>query len=275
MKHLTKHAGILLMALLFAFSITSCEEEPEPAPTPDPDPELSSEAAITAFTFPELDPEVTATISGTDITATVPHGTDVTALSPSIAISEKATVNPASGVAQDFSSPVTYTVTAEDETEVVYTVTVTVEEPPAMVATALWQRNLVEGGVPDWFVAHQDRDLAAHGDFVYIQNNKQNIRVVSAADGTDVSAGANGFIDGTQNFNSGALPLLGTGTDSQGRIVASNLVVGSADLPSWNVYVWENKDADQELLFQFPTPEGYRLGENLSVVGDVRGDAIV
>jgi hypothetical protein len=55
------------------------------------------------------------------------------ALAPVIEVSEKATVNPASGTARDFTAPATYTVTAEDGSVQDYTVTVTVltESPPA------------------------------------------------------------------------------------------------------------------------------------------------
>ncbi|MEN8227529.1 MAG: DUF5018 domain-containing protein, partial [Bacteroidota bacterium] len=48
------------------------------------------------------------------ISVEVPYGTDVTALVPTIGISAGATIDPASGIAADFSSPVVYTVTAED-----------------------------------------------------------------------------------------------------------------------------------------------------------------
>ena len=271
MNYLFKNATLLLLAVFVGFTMSSCgEDEPEPEPEP-----LSSEATISSFVFSDLDPAVTATVSGTEITATVPHDVDVMSLTPTIAVSDLATIAPASGVARDFSQPVTYTVTAEDGTEVTYTVTVTQEEPPTLAVSPVWERTLANGGIPDWFSANNDRDLAVSSEFVFVHNNNDRIRVMSAADGSDVSAGAEGFIDGKENFASGNLFLLGTATDSQGRIVASNLRQGSADEHPWNVYVWENKDATQELLFSYPTPEGYRLGENLSVVGDVRGDAII
>jgi len=86
---------------------------------------VSGEKAITEFVVEN----VTATIdeAAKTISATLPNGTDLTALSPVIVISANATVSPASGAAQDFSSPVTYTVTAEDGTSVGYTVTITME----------------------------------------------------------------------------------------------------------------------------------------------------
>ncbi len=73
---------------------------------------------------------VHGTITGTAIALTVPYGTDVTNLTPTITITG-ASVSPASGVPRDFSSPVTYTVTAADGSTQNYAVTVTVALNPA------------------------------------------------------------------------------------------------------------------------------------------------
>ena len=56
------------------------------------------------------------------VTLTFPHGTDVTQLVPTIEVSEGATIDPTSGVAQDFTEPVDYTVTAINGTTATYTV---------------------------------------------------------------------------------------------------------------------------------------------------------
>ncbi len=87
---------------------------------------ISNAKAITSFAFNALSPAVTATINeaAKTIAATVPAGTNRTALVPTIAVSSKATVSPASGEARDFTNPVVYTVTAEDGSTVTYTVTV-------------------------------------------------------------------------------------------------------------------------------------------------------
>ena len=86
---------------------------------------LDSEANITKFVVADVE----ATISGTDITAELPNGTDVTKLKPTITISKDATVSPKSGTQKDFTNPVQYVVTAEDgTTKKTYTVTVTVAE---------------------------------------------------------------------------------------------------------------------------------------------------
>lgn len=92
----------------------------------------SSAAEITSFVFEAgkggndavlIQPQ----INGSSITFMVADTTSTETLNtliPTITVSEKATLTPASGVAQDFSQKVTYTVMAEDGTQQVYTVSV-------------------------------------------------------------------------------------------------------------------------------------------------------
>jgi len=96
----------------------------------------SSTKAITAFNF--VSPAATGvTINESDhtIALIVPFGTDVSALVPTITITG-ASVSPASGVANNFTSPVTYRVTAANASTQDYTVTVTVAANPAKAITA-------------------------------------------------------------------------------------------------------------------------------------------
>lgn len=86
----------------------------------------SSEKKITTFKINNVDGTINESSHTVDVT--LPTGTDVTALEPVITVSTGATVVPASGVSTDFTSPVTYTVTAEDETTQAYTVTVTLAD---------------------------------------------------------------------------------------------------------------------------------------------------
>ena len=87
---------------------------------------VSDENEMISFSFENLNPVVNAIITDTNVEITVPSGTDITTLTPTIAVSELATVSPASGVIQDFTSPVVYTVTAEDGSVQEYTVTVAI-----------------------------------------------------------------------------------------------------------------------------------------------------
>lgn len=54
-------------------------------------------------------------INGTNVSLLVPSGTAVTTLDPACTASEFATISPASGSTVDFTRPVTYTVTAQDQ----------------------------------------------------------------------------------------------------------------------------------------------------------------
>ena len=74
---------------------------------------------ITAFSIADY----VGVITGTDIVVKVPSAEDVTDLTPTITITG-VSVSPASGESQNFTSPVIYTVTSENDTVKRYTVTV-------------------------------------------------------------------------------------------------------------------------------------------------------
>ena len=99
---------------------------------------LSSNADMISFAFTQADnPVLAENLSGSpqtvndvsSVTVYYLEGTQQTAdfasLKPTIEVSAGASVSPASGEAQDFTSPVEYTVTAQDGTTKIYTVTVT------------------------------------------------------------------------------------------------------------------------------------------------------
>ena len=89
--------------------------------------DADNEKSILSFRFDALDCDGVINEVLRRVDCLLPAETDVTQLVPSIVVSEGATVEPASGVAQDFTNPVTYTVTAQNGTTAVYTVTVVVE----------------------------------------------------------------------------------------------------------------------------------------------------
>ena len=85
------------------------------------EPTLSSAKAITSFSISGIG----AIINESNRTISLAiSDTDFTSLSTEITISSNSTINPASGVLQDFTNPITYTVTAEDGSSVDYVVTV-------------------------------------------------------------------------------------------------------------------------------------------------------
>jgi hypothetical protein len=74
----------------------------------------NTETDIISFDIPELVSAATIDPALHTVVGTVPYGTDITALVPAIEVSPGATINPLSGASSDFSSPVIYTVTADD-----------------------------------------------------------------------------------------------------------------------------------------------------------------
>ncbi len=123
--------GIIATAIvLITIILSGCPGVTEDPPVEEPNtPTLSTEKEITSFSFES--PAVTGTITGTDIALTVPFGTTVTALVPTFtstgsAVTVGGTAQISGTTVNDFTSSVTYTVTAEDTTTVDYTVTVTI-----------------------------------------------------------------------------------------------------------------------------------------------------
>lgn len=97
---------------------------------------LDASKSITAFRFTDFSPPIDAEIDEAQlqITAVLPVGTDVSSLTPEIEITG-VSVNPPSGLSQDFSDSVIYTVTAQDGSTAEYTVMVNVEQPPVFELT--------------------------------------------------------------------------------------------------------------------------------------------
>lgn len=96
---------------------------------------LSSSKDITAFSINGVNGTITEGSPNT-IAVTLPYGTNVTNLSPSITHTG-VNVSPASGVPQDFLSSMTYTVTAQDGSTKDYIVTVYVEPPPVNASASV------------------------------------------------------------------------------------------------------------------------------------------
>lgn len=105
--------SIVILAILMVFS--SCQKK-------------SGEKQIVEFRLASYNVAAMINEDLGSITATLPYGTDVTALTPIIVVSDKATVSPESGKTMDFTNPVTYTVTAEDGSQAVYVAVIKTEK---------------------------------------------------------------------------------------------------------------------------------------------------
>ncbi|MFX0556951.1 hypothetical protein ACOCEA_09135 [Maribacter sp. CXY002] len=119
-----QHIYILLTA--FVLNIVSCSKDDTEIIQ---EPVKSSAKQITGFMFKAIDnnaltEDITTVIDEQNktITATMPNGTDINSLTPTLVVSEKAVVDQTG--AKDFSSPIDYLVTAEDGSTTSYKVTV-------------------------------------------------------------------------------------------------------------------------------------------------------
>ncbi len=97
----------------------------------------STNTGITSFSLAEQTKAATINATTHTVAIEVEIDTDVSALTPTIGVYSGATISPLSGVEQDFTSPVVYTVTAQDtETTQEWTVTVTEADELAVVTTS-------------------------------------------------------------------------------------------------------------------------------------------
>jgi Domain of unknown function (DUF5018) len=111
--------SIILCLFAIAWACKKTEEIVKPITPTTPTVVVKSSANdILTFTFNASSPKVNSKIDliNKEITSLLPMETDFKKLTPTITISEKASISPATDIAQDFSKDITYTVTAEDGT---------------------------------------------------------------------------------------------------------------------------------------------------------------
>ena len=109
-------------------------------------------AKITAFSVLGVDGVIDQSAGA--ITVTLPAGTDVTAVAPSVTVTAGAVVSPVSGEVVNLTAPVVYTVTLGEDTSS-YTVTVKYERS---VSQQLWDKLGDNTDVTDHQTSHTKRD---------------------------------------------------------------------------------------------------------------------
>jgi hypothetical protein len=129
---------------LLLFAINGCKKDET---TPDPIAKIVSPGKQIAY-FKIVTPAATGIIDTTNktINVTVPVGTVLTSLVTDISIATGHTISPASGVAQNFSTPVVFTVKRPDNTTTNWTATVgtaSVEVNQDITASTTWTSDKV------------------------------------------------------------------------------------------------------------------------------------
>lgn len=108
-------SGLFTFASIFSLSVCSIS-----CGSSDDEVLKSDEKVITTFAVEDYDVDIDH--NAKTIVIHVPKSANIKGLRPDITLSERAEVEPASGVQQDFTEPVDYVVTAENQTTVTYRV---------------------------------------------------------------------------------------------------------------------------------------------------------
>ena len=272
MLNLNKPFLFLLAACCMLFP-AACDET-----TFNEGPFISKRKALTTFAFNELEFPTVANINEATntITARLPFGTDLTALTPTIVVSDRATVTPPSGVANDFSDTVTYIVTAEDGTTQPYEVIITLSEPDAasklVLSQPIWNLSQSGAGVPTFFTPDGERGIAYGNNRVYVTNNNDKILILNPATGAQ-----EGLLN-TENLEGGSPKIADVDVSSDGSILACNSVEftsdGGGEATTFKIYKWSDEDAEPEEFITYTNTE-YRMGDSFSVIGDISTNAVI
>jgi len=212
---------------------------------------VTPSTATDILTFNFLTPAATGVVNNVlhTIALTVPFGTNVANLVPTVTVSAGATVSPLSGVAQNFASPVTYTVTAADgTTQQVYIVTVTIAPPPPPPPPPAPEENpLIGTGAPTSHGSSAAGTTATTTTVVSIPNLYTHTASLSArtvAPGTPVTVTANIINKGTVNGSKKVtLYVNGQVESTQGIMVNSGgslqltYYISRSEPGDYNVYV--------------------------------------
>ena len=165
----------------------------------------SSENDILSFILAEQTEDAVIDTVNHTVNAKVMYGTSLIALTPAITVSAAATIDPASGVEQDFTDPVSYTVTAQDGTPQVWIVIVTVQQPVEVSTIADLRAGLQDGTL---YKLTGEGIITAMFEFLntkYIQDASAGIQIYDP-DGIittsyDIGYGITGIIGTLQEYN--------------------------------------------------------------------------
>lgn len=201
MKKITQTIASIMLVMVAFVMLPGCNKP-------------SSEKKILSFKFYEPAIEATIMESAKTVLATVPAGTNVTALVPIITVSDNATVYPVSGVPQNFTTPNTYTVTAEDGTQAVYTVTVVIDNGGGNGSGGDGNGNVPLGAIDGKFTINSSggKVYFSQGNLQYKASTNtwrfaENQYDCIGSSNSSISSSYSGWIDlfgwGTSGWNSG------------------------------------------------------------------------
>lgn len=213
---------------------------------------LNPAKAITAFTIPTQVGNTTINQSAHTINLTLPYGTDVTTLVPTITITG-ASISPLSGAINNFSTQNTYTVTAADSSTQPYVVTLTIlENTQTAPVTA-------EDGSGSATINSDTPE-------VVITNPDQAVIIIVGSGTTNPTIDVSEFISLVSGEKTGTLPEITIDSNVADVVIPDNTVVtGPA---SWDGVIAAPTQGT-------PTggnpPAGFSVGDTVISVGSSEG----
>ena len=206
---------------------------------------ISTKNEILSFVLGEE--SATAVIDSANGTVAVQvfTGTNVTALIPTITVSPIASISPASGVAQDFTNPVTYTVTAQDGSTKQFVVTVTVS------STQNIEAEIESVSVTDQIGSTVVNSTAGTVTLTVFPD----VSLTALNPTIAISAGASISPTGAQNFTS---PVTYTVTSQSGVVKTWTVTIAKQTITTINAI--QNSTGDSPLKNQVVTTTGTVAG---------------
>ncbi|MGX5689641.1 DUF5018 domain-containing protein [Arcticibacter tournemirensis] len=226
----------------------------------------SSKAEITSFKLKEAD------ISGVVVNnkVIIPYtDVDISHQTAVVELSYYAKISPDPSTVHDYSQPVQYTVTADDGTNVVYTVQlgtpVKLEKGFGSVKK-LWSKSSGDLGFEDY----RQISIAVSGDYFVLPNSNEWV------DGSSIKyySRKTGAAAGNLNVN-GVERIYSIANDKNGKIVGINSIYAGNNVC---LYEWDNVNSTPKLLARtsdWSSVGGAFYGRKLSIYGDLSGDAVI
>ncbi len=230
----------------------------------------SPEAAIEEFRLPDanLDGYV---IEDQKVVGLVPGGIDVSAQKPKLTLSPHTTISPDTSLVQDFSKPVVYTLTADDGTQVEYTVK---KIQPNKVASGirsssvrlLWSKTLSEMGIDP--SNHMSTSIALDNRYLVVNTRNVADRYFDRFSGKYIGDMEMGDI------MSANLKNFFSTNDEAGNILITNLTTSLGQ----TLYIsrWDSiNDPTPQKYIEWNTTIAGQFGRKLSITGNLDEDAII
>ncbi|HPT22695.1 MAG TPA: DUF5018 domain-containing protein [Bacteroidales bacterium] len=216
---------LLTALMILTLFIAGCSKKDDPK---------SNSKDLISFTFNAFTPAMTGVIDQTNKTVkitNIPGDADITTLVPTIVVSPDATVSPSTGSPNNFTSPVVYTVTAEDGTSVNYTITVT--QAAQTLSGSMTANRTLTDRIPGDAI-----DYIIDGAF-YVEGNA----LLTIDPGVKIAfTGTNGWITVTENAG---LKMVGT----LAKPIILTGPVNNTNKGSWGGVEFQSNRADNLMEF--------------------------